>query len=112
MSLMDNQYEDSIDFVGKVLMARVNISRMALELDDGREIETVFPKKDEQKIIEALRDHASSKVRIFGRGFFDARGKLQKITRVDQIQLLPKAIVKPVPSVRPIWEGIDEIISA
>jgi hypothetical protein len=106
------QYQDSIDIIGRVLMARVNRPRMAIELDDGREVESVFPIEEEKKILAALSEHAQTKVRVLGRGVFDASGTVQKITSIERVDLLSTGTIEYVESAKPIWEEFEEIVSS
>ncbi len=102
-------YEDEIDVVGAVNMARVNRPRMGIELPDGKEVEAQFEQADKKSILAALEDHESAKIRVRGRGRFSPEGQLQKILRVDQVTLLPTGEIPHDPAAKPIWEEFEEI---
>jgi hypothetical protein len=105
------EYEDAIDLVAEVTMARVSRPRMALMLDDGREIEAAFDATDEDLITAALKDHNFARVRVSGRGLFSSAGRLEKIVIVDRISLAEGELPFD-PSAKPISEQFDEIIKA
>jgi hypothetical protein len=107
----ESLYEDAVDLVGTVLMARVNRPGVAFELEGDRTVEAVFPTDDEEKILQTLREHTQAKVRIVGRGVYDASGRLERVSQIDRVDLLPREDVEFVPSARPIWEEFDEILS-
>lgn len=103
-------YEDSVDIVGTVTMARVSRPRMAITLDDGREVEAAFRPEDEGVITTALKEHATAKVRVEGRAQFLAGGQIQRIIQVDRVTLLPTGVVPFDSSARPIWDVFAEIV--
>lgn len=103
-------YEDSVDIVGTVTMARVSRPRMAITLDDGREVEAAFRPEDEGVITTALKEHATAKVRVEGRAQFLAGGQIQRIIQVDRVTLLLTGVVPFDSSARPIWDVFAEIV--
>lgn len=103
-------YEDSVDIVGTVTMARVSRPRMAITLDDGCEVEAAFRPEDEGVITTALKEHATAKVRVEGRAQFLAGGQIQRIIQVDRVTLLPTGVVPFDSSARPIWDVFAEIV--
>ena len=82
---------------------------MALMLDNG-EVEAVFLPQHEEIIITALKDHATAKVRLKGRGVY-VGGKLQKISEISSFTLLPIGEISLDESVKPIWQVFEEIMS-
>lgn len=104
-------YEADLDVIGTVTMARVSTPKMAIELNDGIEVEAAFDPRDEEKITTALKDHALAKVRVIGSGRFSSDGKLKRIAKIDELILLPLGERKFDPSAKSIWEEIQEIIA-
>jgi len=109
-------YEDEVDVIGTVTMARVAPLRTAVALEDGRELEAALRPKDETAIIAALKGHATTKVRVRGRGTFSARGDLERIDAVDDVTLLPNdppetSAERTDGDARPIWEVFDTIMA-
>lgn len=104
-------YEDVIDLVGEVTMARVSRPRMALQLADGREVEAAFRPQDEAAITTALKQHETARLRVIGRGQFAVEGLLQKIIEVQEVRLLADGQPAFDVSAKPIWEEFDEILS-
>lgn len=105
-----SSYEDAVDIIGTVTMARVSRPRMALTLDDGREVEAAFRPEDEGVITTALKEHATAKVRVEGRGQFLAGGQIQRIIQVDRVTLLPTGAIPFDSTVKPIWDIFAEIV--
>jgi hypothetical protein len=103
------KYEDFIDVTGTVTMARISHPRMALMLDDD-EVESVFLPQHEEIIIMALKDHATAKIRLQGRGVYFG-GKLQRISEISSITLLPCGEIPIDESVKPIWQVFEEIMN-
>jgi hypothetical protein len=108
---MNTPYEAPIDVVGTVTMARVSKPRMLVQLDDDREIEAAFDPADEEKILTALKEHKSTKVRIIGNGQHAPEGKLLKITQVEAVTVLPGGAASFDSSAKPIWEEFEEILA-
>lgn len=104
-------YEDAVDLVGSVTMARVSRPRMALLLSDGREIEAQFRPEDEETITTALQLHRTAKLRVEGRGLFAASGQIEKIVEVERVMLLTDAEPAYDASAKPIWEIFDQILA-
>lgn len=103
-------YEDAVDVIGTVTMARVSRPRMAITLADGREVEAAFKPEDEVVITTALKDHATAKVRVEGRAQFGGSGQIQKIVQVDRVTLLPAGEIPFDSAARPIWAVFAEVI--
>jgi hypothetical protein len=102
-------YEDSIDVVGTVVMARVSPPCLALLLPDGCELESEFRPEDEQTVLGALGQRETFRLRIQGRARYSKDGLPKRITRVDRLERL-LADVPYDPSHKPIWEVIEELL--
>jgi len=106
------RYEDSIDVVGAVMMARVMPARFAVRVsEDGPAIEAPFEPAAEAAILEALNHYRSARVRVRGRGSFTSAGQLVRIARVDDVQVLAAGELEFDRSARPIWTVIKAIMS-
>ncbi|MFI5458098.1 MAG: hypothetical protein ACHRXM_21905 [Isosphaerales bacterium] len=108
---MTAAYEDSVDLIAEVTMARVSRPRMGILLADGREIEASFRAEDERTITTALQDHQTTKVRLVGRGQFGPDGRLHRIHEVTQATLLPGGAIPFDPNAKPFWEEFEEIMA-
>lgn len=108
--ILEGPYEDSVDILGTVTMVRVNRPRMAFTLDSEQEIEAPFAPEQEEAITSALKQHASAKIRLQGRGVFSGDGRLQRLAAIDRIDLLPTGEVVFDPGAKPIWEVFDDIL--
>jgi hypothetical protein len=111
VSGLESTYRATIDLVGNVTMARVNKPKMAIQLDNGREVEAVFLSEHEDAIVTALRDHDTAKVRVIGIGQYSGVGELQRIIEISRVQLLPKGEMAFDSSTAPIWAQFQEIAS-
>lgn len=106
-------YEDTVDLLGTVAMARVlKAPRMAIRLDDDREVEAVFKPEHEEAITTALKEHATARVRVEGRGLYAASGQLQRIVEVERVVLLPSGEIPFDVSAQPLWEAFNEIMKS
>lgn len=106
------RYEDSVDVVGSVMMARVMPPRFGLRVaEDSPVVEAPFEPSAEAAILEALNRYRSAKVRVRGGGAFTSAGQLVRITRVDDVQVLPAGELQFDRSAQPIWAVIRTIMS-
>ncbi|MCL4203343.1 MAG: hypothetical protein KJ000_12650 [Pirellulaceae bacterium] len=108
---LTGSYQDSIDVIGEVTMARVSRPRMALQLSDGREVEAAFRPEDEDLITTALKEHTTARLRIVGRGQFSASGQVDRIVDVEHMSLLADGSVGFDVSVKAIWDEFDEVLA-
>ncbi len=104
-------YEDAIDIIGTVTMARIIRPRMAIQLPDGREVEAAFRPEDEDIILSALKDHTTARLRVEGRALFSSQGVIERITQVTRMTLLRTGELEFDSAAKPIWEEFDEVIS-
>ncbi len=105
------RYEDSIDVVGAVMMARVMPPRFAVRVsEDSPPVEAPFEPSAEAAILEALNHYRSAKVRVRGRGSFTSAGQLVRIARVDDVQVLAGGELEFDRSAPPIWAVIGAIM--
>jgi hypothetical protein len=108
-----NVYEDTIDLTGEVRAADLDGCNFHLRLDDGTKVPGKFNPDQEAMITDALRDHASSRLRIQGQGeFTPTDGKLRRIRSVRQITSHVPGSVVYDQMARPIWEVAVEIGAA
>lgn len=98
-------YEDLVNVVGEIRLADLDGRNFTLRQDDGRKISGKFESDQEALITDALRDHATRRLRIKGLGeFLRDGGSLKRILRVDEVK--PLAIGEPEydPTAKPIWQ--------
>ncbi|MCI0639543.1 MAG: hypothetical protein L0Y70_10750 [Gemmataceae bacterium] len=104
-------YQAFVDVAGPVTMARVSKPRMALQLGAGQEVEAAFRPQDEDLITTALKQHATAKLRVIGRGQFGQDGRLQKIVEVERVVLLPEGGIPFDAAAKPIWEEFADVLA-
>jgi hypothetical protein len=81
-------WEDYASLAGTVTAASLK-GRATLLTDDGEHVAIVFSAEQERLVTKALHEHDRVVLRVKGRGMFEPpRGRLKKLTRVDEIELL------------------------
>lgn len=106
-------YEDAVDVVGEVRMANVGPGRFSLQVQVGETsvlVDGKFSPADEDKVLAALREHQTARLRVRGIGEFSTSDRmLKRFARVDQVDLAPA--LEPVydESAVPIWEQLGAI---
>jgi len=103
-------YEDHVDLVGEVRAADLDGCNFTLRLDDGAKIPGKFTPDQEALIVEALREHATQRLKLTGRGEFDPLTRALKRV-VSVTRLCVQAPGEPVfdASATPIWEVVAGI---
>ncbi|MBU4271337.1 MAG: hypothetical protein KKE86_10085 [Planctomycetes bacterium] len=110
LELADRSYQDSVEIVGTVTMAKVSLPRMTVTLRDGRDIEAVFRPEEEDVVTTALKEHATVQVKVRGRGIFAPNGTLRRIAETTRVELLRAETSTVISSAVPIWEVFQEIM--
>ena len=90
MAIANNPYQDELDLIGKVLEADVKKQKFQLWIDDKIKISIPFTEEQESKITTALKEHESTQIKVNGYGEFNAQGVLQKILRLDYLDVYNK----------------------
>ena len=98
-------YEDVIDVVGEVSMANVR-GNFALTLQGtGGIVSGRFSTAQEERVLEALRNHHTARLRVTGVGEFGTLDRtLKRFARIDDVQPAGPKEVAFVENVQPIWE--------
>ena len=110
ISFLEPVYEDVIDITGEVRLADLDGCNFALRKDDGRKVPGKFDPEQEALITEALRDHATSRLRVRGVAEFSRPdGALKRIVRIEDIHPSHPGEPQYDPSVKPVWEVVAEI---
>ena len=98
-------YEDAIDVVGEVSMANVR-GAFALTLQEsGGIVNGRFSAEQEERVLEALCNHRTARLRVTGIGEFDVTDRtLRRFARIDDVQPAATEEITFVENVQPIWE--------
>ena len=104
-------YSDRVDLTGEVRAVDLGGS-FTVRLDDGVKVPARFSTEQEDLVTEALREHASRRLRVTGTAEFNPDGKIKAITAIADLEIRPVGEVAFDPSARPIWEVIEEIGAA
>ena len=103
-------YEDAIEFAGEVRSADLDGLNFSIRLDDGTKIPGKFSPEQEAMIVEALREHASRRLRVRGRAEFTwPTGKARRITSIEEVVVQMAGDTPYDSTVRPVWEVAVEI---
>lgn len=108
LSFCAEDYTDEVDFTGEVRAVDLGGS-FILRLDDGTKMPAKFSPQQEAVVTEALRDHASRRLRVKGKAEFQPDGKLKGIVVVSELTVQPFGEISFDPNARPVWEIIEEI---
>jgi hypothetical protein len=107
-SKKSNNHKRQVEFRGEVRAADLDGRQFSLRLDDGTKVRATFTAAQEQSVIEALRDHASRRLRLKGSGEVALDGEI-KVASVKSLVVEPLEAGQPVSSIKPIWKVALEI---
>jgi len=110
---VEARYEDLIDVIGEVRMANVGPGRFALQLEVGgllTLIEGKYSPVDEAKVLDALHEHRTARLRVRGVGDFGTSDRmLKRFSRVDSVELAANEAPSFDDAAVPIWEQLSAI---
>jgi len=98
-----------VELRGEVRAADLDGRQFSLRLDDGTKVVAEFTTEQEQTITEALREHASRRLRLKANAEVARTGRIKRVASVESLTVEPTAVAAPVPSSKPIWEVALEI---
>jgi hypothetical protein len=103
-----NNHKRQVELRGEVRAADLDGHQFSLRLDDGTKVRARFTAAQEQSVTEALRDHASRRLRLKGSGEVVLDGEI-RVASVKSLVVEPLEVGRPVSSAKPIWEVALEI---
>ncbi len=110
---VDATYEDVVDVVGEVRMANVGPARFTIQVQSGEFsglVDGKFFPADEAKVLDALHEHQTARLRVRGVGEFATSDRmLKRFARVDHVDLAPAEEPTYDETVAPIWEQLGVI---
>ena len=101
--------QKQVELRGEVRAADLDGRQFSLRLDDGTKVVAEFTTEQEQTITEALREHASRRLRLKANAEVARTGRIKRVASVESLTVEPTAVAAPVPSAKPIWEVALEI---
>lgn len=103
-------YEDVVDVVGEVNMANVR-GNFSLTLQaTGNIVSGRFSAEQEERVLEALRNHHVARLRVAGVGEFGTHDRvLKRFVRIDDVQPASVSDVAFVENVPAIWEQLTAL---
>ena len=107
--LVQAGYEDTVDLVGEIRAADLDGGNFALRLVDETKVAGKFSSEQETTIIEALREHASRRLRVKGRAEFLPEGKIKQIASVADLSIQAVGADQYDETTKPIWEIAEEL---
>ncbi len=105
----NNNHRKQVELRGEVRAADLDGRQFSLRLDDGTKVRAKFTTEQEESVIEALRDHASRRLRIKGSAEVARGGKIKRVASVESLAVEPLEGGKTVSSAKPIWEAALEL---
>jgi hypothetical protein len=94
---------------GEIRAADLDDGTFILRLSDGTRVRGAFSPVQEAVITEALREHASRRLHLRGRGEFQRSGKLRRIVSVQSLGVRPVSPKRPAKESKPFWKRIIEL---
>lgn len=104
-----NNHKKAVELRGEVRAADLDGRQFSLRLDDGTKVVAKFTTQQEETITEALREHATRRLRLKGRAEVARTGRIKRLASVESLAVEPVEIAKRAPSPKPIWEAIAEL---
>jgi hypothetical protein len=98
-----------VELRGEVRAADLDGRQFSLRLEDGTKVVAEFTAEQERTITEALREHASRRLRLKANAEVARTGRIKRITSVESLIVEPTSAGAAVPSSKPIWEVVLEI---
>jgi len=103
-------HENVAEVVGEVLEADLHMKRFQLWIDDRSHVTVNLAEEHEDLVTDALRKHHSVRMRVQGKGDFDADGRLLRIEQVTGLSVEAVDIEhKPCAGARSIEEELEEL---
>ena len=103
-------YEDVVDVAGEVSMANVKGSFALTLQETGSIVNGRFSAEQEERVLEALRNHRTARLRVTGVGEFGTSDRiLKRFVRIDDVQPAGTSDVAFVENVPPIWEQLTAL---
>jgi len=106
----ERTYEDFIDFTGEVRLADLDGLNFVIRLENGTKVSGKFEPEHEQKLIEALKEHETCRLKIKGLGKFSLPdGTLKKVVRINEMEVQPLNSTDYAITAKPFWKLIEEV---
>ena len=103
-------YKDIVKLTGEVRAADLDGCNFTLRLKDGTKIPGKFTSEQEAMIVEALREHATQRLKLHGQGEFDPLTRaLKRVISVTQLSMQAPGEEAFDAAAAPIWEVVAEI---
>jgi hypothetical protein len=98
-----------VNVTGEIRAADLDHGTFILRLSDGTRVRATFSPTQETLVTEALREHASRRLHLRGRGEFHRGGKLKRIVSVKQLRVRPAPEKRPRKETKPFWKWVVEL---
>src|SRR5438477_5348529 len=98
-----------VDLTGELRPADSDDVTFVVRLSDGTRVRGKCSRAQETVITGALREHASRRVHLRGRGEYQRNGKLKRMISVKQLRVKPAREQRLDKNARPIWESLEEL---
>ena len=98
-----------VSLTGEIRAADLDDGTFVLRLSNGTRVRGTFSPVQEAVITGALREHASRRLHLRGRGEFQRGGKLKRIVSVKHLDVRPARAKRPAKESKPFWKWIVEL---
>lgn len=104
-------YVDKVQLEGEVRMASLGTGVFRLHIaEGGSQVEGRFAPEQEALVLEALRGHRSTRLRVVGIAEFSLRERqIKRLVRIDELSLASPVDDAFDASAPPIWERLSQI---
>lgn len=110
---VEDTYEDFVDVVGEVRMANVGPGRFGLQVEmSGTQavVEGRYSLADEAKVLDALNEHRTARLRVRGVGEFGTADRmLKRFMKINLVELAGNETPIYDNTAVPIWEQLSSI---
>jgi hypothetical protein len=97
----NKNHRKPLELSGEVRAADLDARQFSLQLDDGTMVAAEFTCEQERTVTEALREHASCRLRLTGSAKVARSGKIKRVDSVESIQIeaaeVPNGLTSPLP---------------
>jgi len=107
-------YEDTVSLQGEVLETDIRHQRFQFWMDEGTGVSAMFTAGQEEIVTTALKNHSAVRIQVDGRAEFSADGKVQRITQVDLLRLVPSGQTdydESAPAIEDVLLGISKEVA-
>jgi hypothetical protein len=108
-TLKKQNNHEPVELRGEVRAADLDGRQFSLRLDDGTRIVAEFTTAQERTITDALREHATRRLRVKANAEVARTGRIKRVASVESLTVEPAEVAASASPSKPIWEIAVEI---